>query len=103
MADPRIAGLQQLQSMASMAQNKTPMTKEKSEVSFQEMMKKYVNDANEIQLDADDKIKRIIAGEDIDTHEVMIAAEKAEISFNLLMELRNKMLEAYREVVKSQV
>ena len=43
----------------------------------------------------------MIAGEEIDAHEVMTAVEKASMSFEMVMEIRNRMLEAYREVMKS--
>jgi flagellar hook-basal body complex protein FliE len=44
-----------------------------------------------------------VSGEAVDLHEVMIAAEKARTSFDLLMEIRNKTVEAYREIMRMQV
>lgn len=102
MSDPRINGLAQLNQMAKESANSTNK-KQDAEVSFKEMMKHYLKDANDLQVEADDTIKRMIAGEDVDAHEVMIAAEKAGVSFSLVMEVRNKMLEAYRDIMKTQV
>jgi flagellar hook-basal body complex protein FliE len=51
-----------------------------------------------MQKDASKKVTDFIAGDISDVHDVMIAVEKAQTSFQLLMELRNKMLEAYREI-----
>ena len=45
----------------------------------------------------------MIAGEDIDAHEVMTAVEKANTSFEMVMEIRNKMLEAYREIMRTNI
>lgn len=103
MTDPRINSINQLRGLAENTKRDGIGTKVKPEVSFKETMKQYLRDANDLQLKADNDIKRIIAGEDIDPHEVMIAVEKANLSFELVMELRNKMLEAYREVMRTSV
>ncbi len=103
MSDPRIDAIQQMRNLANIATNKKPIQKEKSEVSFKDMMKNYLEEANDMQVKADKNIKQIIAGEDIDPHDVMLAVEKANISFDLVMEIRNKMLEAYNTVIKTQV
>ena len=76
-------------------------TETKPQVSFNETLKGYINDANDLQIKADRDIQKMIAGEEIDAHEVMTAVEKANISFEMVMEIRNKMLEAYREVIKT--
>jgi flagellar hook-basal body complex protein FliE len=76
---------------------------DKNPLSFSDTLARYVNDANDLQISADRDIQRMIAGEDIDAHEVMTAVEKASMSFEMVMEIRNKMLEAYREVMKSSI
>jgi len=45
----------------------------------------------------------MVGGEAVDLHEVMVAVEKAKTSFDLLMEIRNKALDAYREIMRMQV
>jgi flagellar hook-basal body complex protein FliE len=45
----------------------------------------------------------MVVGEEVDLHEVMIAVEKAKTSFDLLMEIRNKTIDAYREIMRMQV
>ncbi len=104
MTDPRINALQQIQQLANTSKKvENVKSNANSEISFKEMMKQYLNDANNLQIKADADIQRIIAGEDIDPHSVMVAVEKANLSFELVMEIRNKMLEAYREIMKTQV
>lgn len=73
-----------------------------SENSFGTFVKELINDVNDMQLDAGNKTDMFIKGEPIDIHEVMIAANKAKTSFQLLMELRNKGLDLYREVSRMQ-
>ncbi|HOE90892.1 MAG TPA: flagellar hook-basal body complex protein FliE, partial [Candidatus Cloacimonadota bacterium] len=83
--------------------DKAQIKPKKNEVSFNDTLKNYINNANDMQIEADKDIKKIIAGEEIDAHEVMTAVEKASMSFEMIMEIRNKMLEAYREIMKSPI
>ncbi len=103
MTDPRIQAIQQMRELGNQAASGKAQEQQIPEVSFKEMMKSYLNEANDMQVEADDSIRSIIAGEDIDPHQVMLAVEKANMSFNLVMQIRNKMLEAYKEVIKTSV
>ena len=47
--------------------------------------------------------KRVLEGEDIPLHEIVLQAEKAKVALNLLIEVRNKLLEAYNELMKMQI
>ncbi len=47
--------------------------------------------------------KRVLEGEDIPLHEIVLQAEKAKVALNLLIEVRNKLLDAYNELMKMQV
>ncbi len=71
--------------------------------SFQDTLKDALAGVNGAQLDASGLVNRIVAGEEVDLHEVMISAEEASVAFELLMEIRNKLLEAYQEIQRMQV
>lgn len=71
--------------------------------SFGETLRKALRDVNILQREAGTAIEKMVAGEDVDIHEVMIAVEKARTSFDLLMEVRNKTIEAYRELMRMQI
>ncbi|MBI5474620.1 MAG: flagellar hook-basal body complex protein FliE [Ignavibacteriae bacterium] len=71
--------------------------------SFAETMNQAVHDVNALQGEAGKAVERMVSGEATDLHEVMIAVEKAKTSFELLMEIRNKTIEAYREIMRMQV
>ena len=71
--------------------------------SFGDTMKEFVSDVDQIQKNADFQVERYATGDLRDIHEVMIAAEKANLSFQLLVEIRNKMMESYRELMRMQV
>ncbi len=73
------------------------------EVSFADTMDQFMKGVNTMQLDAKTQQEKFITGEPVDLHDVMIAAEKAKTSFSLLLELRNKTLDMYREVIRIQV
>lgn len=99
MIDPRITAINEMRGTELTTPGRK--TDEKAESSFGETLKRYINDANDLQISADRDVQRVIAGEDIDAHEVMTAVEKASISFEMVMEIRNKMMEAYREVMRA--
>ncbi len=71
--------------------------------SFSETLAQAVRDVNALQSEAGKAIERMVSGEATDMHEVMIAVEKAKTSFELLMEIRNKTIDAYREIMRMQV
>ncbi len=71
--------------------------------SFGKMLKDSVEEVNQMQSEADRSIEQLIAGESKNLHETMIAMEKASISFQLMMEVRNKIIEAYQDVMRMQV
>jgi flagellar hook-basal body complex protein FliE len=71
--------------------------------SFGETLQRAVTDVNALQSEAGKAVNKMVIGEAVDLHEVMIAVEKAKTSFDLLMEIRNKTIEAYREIMRMQV
>jgi flagellar hook-basal body complex protein FliE len=70
---------------------------------FQETLKSALQGVNEVQQDSSTIVQRLISGENVDLHEVMMSAEEASIAFELLMEIRNKLLEAYQEIQRMQI
>jgi flagellar hook-basal body complex protein FliE len=62
-----------------------------------------VSKVNDIQVQSDKSIQALASGENKNLHEVMIAVEKASISFQFMSQVRNKALEAYQEVMRMQV
>ncbi len=70
---------------------------------FSETMEDFVQDVNDLQEHSGKTVERFLTGEIENVHDVMVAVEKAGISFELMMEIRNKMIEAYHEVMRMQV
>ena len=71
--------------------------------SFKDLMKGFLSDVNSLQVDVDKKIEQFAAGEIKNVHQVTIAVEEASIAFQLMMEIRNKLLKAYQEIMKTPV
>jgi flagellar hook-basal body complex protein FliE len=71
--------------------------------SFGDTLNKAITDVNSLQREAGDAVKKMVAGQPVDLHDVMIAAEKARTSFDLLLEVRNKTIDMYRELMRMQV
>lgn len=51
-----------------------------------------------MQTNADSKISQTISGQGQDIHSTMIAVEKADLAFQLMMQVRNKIVQAYQEI-----
>lgn len=70
---------------------------------FGDTLKAMFDDVNEMQLTAETKTQQFATGEIQDIHEVMAAAEEASISMMLLMEVRNKLVDGYKELMRTPV
>ena len=71
--------------------------------SFGQMLTESIEKTNEIQLQADHAAKELAAGRNKNIHETMLMIEKADMSFRMMMQVRNKILDAYREIIRMQV
>lgn len=74
-----------------------------SETSFSDILRKSIEQVNDAQLQADNAIRKAMSGENTDIHDTMIAIQKADVSLKLMMEVRNKLLEAYQDIMRTQV
>ena len=75
----------------------------KADQGFGDMLKKAVESVNEMQHEAGRLEDAVARGENVNIHQAVIAGEKAGLSFRLLMQVRNKMIEAYQDVMRMQV
>lgn len=73
------------------------------EQSFQETLNGFIKNVDGLIKDAGAKADGLVKGEVGDIHQVMIAAQKAGIGLDLVIEIRNKLLESYRELMRMQV
>ena len=71
--------------------------------SFGEFMQQSIDEVNQLQNQADDAVQELSTGKNKDIHGTLIALEKADISFQLLMQIRNKIIAAYQEIMRMQI
>ena len=70
---------------------------------FSDVLKNAVESVNSMQHEAGRLEDAVAKGESVNIHQAVIAGEKSGLSFRLLMQVRNKMIEAYQEVMRMQV
>jgi flagellar hook-basal body complex protein FliE len=71
--------------------------------SFGNMLGRMVQEVNGKQLAAADAVSALQSGQNVPLHQVVIAMEEANLSFQLMTEVRNKLLESYQEIMRMQV
>ncbi|HYE32401.1 MAG TPA: flagellar hook-basal body complex protein FliE [Methylomirabilota bacterium] len=71
--------------------------------SFEQTLGEMIREVNGRQADAAGKVQGLLAGEGVPLHQAVIAMEEASISFQLMVEMRNKLLEGYQELMRMQV
>jgi flagellar hook-basal body complex protein FliE len=72
-------------------------------VSFADTLKEAIGNVNELQKASDKKIQELSTGRTDDVASVMIATEKADIALRTMMQVRNKIIDAYQEIMRMQV
>jgi flagellar hook-basal body complex protein FliE len=70
---------------------------------FAKVLMSAVAEVNAAQGDADRKVTALVSGTSGDVHGTMLALERADISFRLMMQVRNRLLDAYTEVMRMQI
>jgi len=81
----------------------TPGARQPGGPSFKDVMMKQIEQVNQLQQDAEMAIEDLAAGRRDDMDGVLIAKQKADIAFKMLLQVRNKMMDAYEEVKQIRV
>lgn len=70
---------------------------------FGDLLKQKLDEVNSKQIQADNTQQKFIAGEEKDIHKVMLDTEEAKMSLELAVQIRNKFVEAYQELSRTQL
>jgi flagellar hook-basal body complex protein FliE len=70
---------------------------------FFELLKQGLDEVNKLQADADRSVEALYTGQTDDVASVLTAVNKAGVAFDLLMEIRNKLVDAYRDIQQMRV
>ncbi|MFE7061902.1 flagellar hook-basal body complex protein FliE [Sutcliffiella sp. NPDC057660] len=98
--------------MISKISNQAPMmqttdfTKKSSgevQQQFSGFLKDALNEVNNSQIASNEMTRKLVNNEGVELHDVLIAQQKASVSLQLTMEVRNKGIEAYQEIMRMQV
>jgi flagellar hook-basal body complex protein FliE len=70
---------------------------------FLAALREAVEKVNGLQAASGEEIRRLVAGETEDLHKTLLAVQRAELAFELMLEVRNKVVQAYQEVMRAPV
>ncbi len=99
-----IKSIAQLPQLAFIRPRETPAPAGGGEAHpFAEVLKSSLDEVNTLQQKADAAITALATGDKMSLHDTMIAMEQADVSFRLMMQVRNKIVDAYQEIMRIQV
>ena len=75
----------------------------KNDLPFADLVKSMVQQTNAQQISANDSVQQLITGETDSIHDVVLTASRADLAFRLMMEIRNRLIASYQEVMRMQV
>jgi flagellar hook-basal body complex protein FliE len=80
-----------------------PPIRGEEKAAFKDLLLNSITEVQRLQTQADQAIKDLAAGEIADVSQALIAVEKADIAFTTMMQMRNKIIEAYQEVMRMSI
>jgi flagellar hook-basal body complex protein FliE len=98
--------LQKTSPLQQLAEFKSKLQKtdgDASSADFGQVLSDAMNDVNKAQVESNEQIQRMLSGDIQDVHTAMIAVQKADLSFQMMMQVRNKLIDAYQEIMRMQV
>lgn len=69
---------------------------------FKNMLSSLIEEVDSLQKNADQSIKGLVDGDSANVHDIMIQMEEAGVAFDLMMEIRNKLVDAYQQIMRMQ-
>ena len=73
------------------------------DLAFGDLLKQALQEVNQASAQAEDEARNLMTGESADMHTAMLAVQKADLSFQMMMAVRSKLIDAYREVMRMQM
>jgi flagellar hook-basal body complex protein FliE len=94
---------QEMEKLPTVTPLATPGVSQTGGGSFSNVLGQFVNEVNTKQAAAGDAVTGLLSGGNVSLHQAMIAMEEANVSFQLMIEVRNKLLDSYQELMRMQV
>jgi flagellar hook-basal body complex protein FliE len=70
---------------------------------FQSLLGEAIDRVEQFRVNSEQAVNRFLSGEDDEIHHVALAAQQADLAFDLFLQVRNKVVAAYQEVMRMQV
>src|SRR6476469_8102505 len=70
---------------------------------FQDVLKSAIEDVDKFRVQADEKVGKFLAGEGEELHDVVLATQRAQLSFEMFQSVRNKVVQSYQEIMRMQM
>ena len=93
----------ELEKLGGMAEAQAGLAVNRASTSFESTLGAMVGEVGGKQAAASQAVAGLLGGQDVSLHQAMIAMEEASVSFQLMVEVRNKLLESYQELMRMQV
>ncbi|PAQ15878.1 flagellar hook-basal body complex protein FliE [Bacillaceae bacterium SAOS 7] len=84
-------------------ENSKKVSPSEAQENFASTLKNSINELNKVETKSTQMTDKLIRGENVDLHQVLIASQKASVSMQFTMEVRNKVVEAYQEIMRMQM
>jgi flagellar hook-basal body complex protein FliE len=91
------------QDLQALNSDAAPQSVTQSGGSFQNLLGDFVGEVNAKQIAAGDAISGLMSGKNVSLHQTMISMEEASVSFQMMVEVRNKLLDSYQELMRMQI
>lgn len=86
----------------SIKSNLTTPTEQPGE-KFSAFLENAINEVNQDQLQAEKSVQDYVSGKETNLHNTLLSLEKADLSFKMMMQVRNKLMEAYQQIMRTNV
>ena len=96
---------QSLQGVTSLKPSQTIIKQEggSDQASFRNLLIDSINNVNGMQHQADQAVEALFTGQDVNPAEVLTAVQKADMAFRMTMQVRNKLMDVYREIQEVRI
>lgn len=80
-----------------------PNVQDRQQASFSSILASSIHEVQQAGNEAHEATKGLLAGDGVDLHQVALKAQKAELSMELFLQVRNKVVQAYQEIMRMQM
>ena len=100
---PAAPGIDTSSSAAVSSIEAQPVLPGSSGSAFQNLLGDFVNEVSAQQTAGSDAVNGLLSGKNVSLHQAMISMEEASVSFQMMVEVRNKVLDSYQELMRMSV